>query len=135
MPLIEWNDNLSVGVSSFDMQHKQLVAMLNELYDAMKGGKGNDVLGPILSQLNGYVLTHFANEEKRMAEFAYPGMAAHKKEHEALIAQLKEFKDKFTAGKAGLSITLMNFLKDWLVKHIKGTDMQYREFFNAKGVK
>jgi hemerythrin len=33
------------------MQHKELVNMLNDLYDAMRAGKANDVLGEILTRM------------------------------------------------------------------------------------
>ena len=34
-----------------------------------------------------------------------------------------------------LSMEVMNFLKNWLVKHIMGTDKHYGPYLNAKGVK
>lgn len=135
MPLIEWNESLSVGIAEFDNQHKELVRMLNELFDAMKVGKGNDVLRPILEKLSAYVVTHFNAEEKKLAQVGYPLYATHKQEHAALTTKLNDFKQKFTIGQAGLSVQLMNFLKDWLINHIKGTDMKYKEFLNSKGVR
>lgn len=45
MAFINWSDKLSVGVQQMDMQHKRLVELINELYEAMNSGKGNDVLG------------------------------------------------------------------------------------------
>ncbi len=44
MSLMEWNEKLSVGVPSIDEQHKKLVAMLNELYDAMQAKHDQDAL-------------------------------------------------------------------------------------------
>ena len=29
----------------------------------------------------------------------------------------------------------MNFLRDWLTKHILGADMQYKPYFAQKGLK
>ncbi len=42
MPLIEWSDKLSTGTRMFDEQHKKLVAMINELHNAMKYGRGKN---------------------------------------------------------------------------------------------
>ncbi len=134
MPLVTWNQSLSVGVETFDTQHQKLIDMLNELHDAMKSGKGNDVTSSILNRLTIYTVSHFSAEEAKMSLFSYPLMAQHKKEHADLVAQIKDFQKKFLAGEAGLSIQLMNFLRDWLVNHISGTDMKYKTFFVEKGV-
>lgn len=40
MPIIQWNDSLPVGVDAMDLQHKKLVNLINQLFDAMKEGKG-----------------------------------------------------------------------------------------------
>ena len=48
MSLIKWNDSFSVNVVKVDQEHKKLIAMVNDLTDAMKAGKGKDVLGKIL---------------------------------------------------------------------------------------
>jgi len=134
MALITWTPSLSVGVPIFDAHHKELVKMLNELHDAMKSGQGNDVIGNILNRLASYTIAHFGAEESKMSLHNYPGAVQHKKEHADLVAQLKDFQQKFQSGRLGLSIQLLNFLRDWLVNHINGTDMKYKDFFTARGV-
>ena len=42
MAIIQWNDSLSVNVVEIDKQHQKLVAMINDLNDAMRQGKGKD---------------------------------------------------------------------------------------------
>ena len=54
MPLMNWTEKLSVGVAVIDDDHKKLVAMVNELYDAMQAGRGKDTLGRILDGLVQY---------------------------------------------------------------------------------
>ena len=54
MPLMNWTDKLSVGVAVIDDDHKKLVGMVNELYDAMQSGRGKDSLGRILDGLVQY---------------------------------------------------------------------------------
>ncbi len=134
MALMAWNTTLSVKVKQFDEQHMKLVDMVNELHDAMKEGKGNVALGKILNGLITYTATHFAAEEKLMAQHAYPDAAAHKQEHEKLVKQVLELQTNFKAGKAILTLDVMMFLKGWLVKHIQGDDRKYGAYLNSKGV-
>lgn len=135
MSLINWNDSLSVGIASIDKEHQKLIQMINDLNDAMKQGKANDVVGKQLDALVQYTVLHFANEERLFARHGFPESDAHKREHEALKDEVSKFVADFKAGKAGLSIQLFMFLKDWLQKHIKGSDMKYAPFLTAKGVK
>lgn len=134
MALITWSDSLSVKVKQFDDQHKKLVDMVNQLFDAMKTGKGNQVMGDILKQLIAYTQTHFAAEERLMKQYGYPDFEAHKKEHNALVMQVLDLQKQFQEGKAVLTQSVMTFLRDWLSKHIQGDDKKYGVFFNGKGV-
>ncbi len=135
MALIQWNESLSVNVSEIDKQHEKLVSMINELDDAMRQGKGKVALGKIVTGLIGYAGTHFKTEEKYFDQFGYPETDGHKKEHSDFVVSVCEFQDGFEKGKFGLSITVMNFLSDWLQNHIKGSDKQYGPFLNEKGLK
>lgn len=134
MALITWNDSLSVKVKQFDDQHKKLVDMVNQLFDAMKTGKGNQVMGDILKQLIAYTQTHFAAEERLMQQYGFPEYEAHKKEHNALVIQVVDLQKQFQEGKAVLTQNVMNFLRDWLARHIQGVDKKYGVYLNGKGV-
>jgi hemerythrin len=98
-------------------------------------GKGKEVLSKIINELVSYATTHFALEEKYFEYYKYPETAAHKKEHADFVKKVGDFQNKFNGGVAGLTLEVMQFLKDWLVKHIQGTDKKYSAFFNAKGLK
>lgn len=133
-PLIKWNDSLSVNIKSMDAQHKRLVALINNLYEAMNFGKGKEVMGSILSELVGYTESHFRDEEKLLGEYDYSGLDGQHKEHEALVEQVKELEDSFISGKGTLTMDVMVFLKEWLSKHIMGDDKQYGVYLNSRGV-
>ncbi len=135
MAFIEWSEALSVKVSEIDRQHKMLIKMINDLSDAMKQGKGKESLGRILNGLIAYTTTHFKNEEDYFQQYGYPEAASHKREHAAFVKKVSEFKTGFEKGKLSVTIETMNFLRDWLQKHIMGTDQKYSEFFNEKGLK
>ncbi len=135
MSLINWSDDLSVGVDEFDSQHKVLIKMINDLSGAMRQGKGKDVINEIINGLITYTKTHFNAEEQCFAKFNYPQTNSHKKEHTEFIQKISEFKDGFDKGSLSLSIEVMSFLSGWLKKHIKGTDQKYTKFLNDSGIK
>jgi len=132
-PFIAWNDRYSVGVAVFDAQHKRLFALINKVHEAMVLKAEKEAVVSILGELLDYTNTHFGKEEEIMKKASYPGYEDQHEKHTKLVAQLCEFKDKCEQGSAVLDLKLMSFLKDWLTKHIMGTDMKYKSFFRDKG--
>ncbi len=132
MSLVQWSDRLSVGIDDFDREHQQLIAMLNDLFDAVQAGRGRDALGEILNRLIAYTETHFAHEEDLMRRSGYPGFAAHKREHDTLTRQVRDLQQKYHSGATTmLSTQVLTFLKDWLMTHIQGTDTLYTAHLTA----
>ncbi len=134
MALIDWTTDLGIGISSIDEQHKKLISFINVLHEAMKTGKGHEVLGKVLGELTAYTITHFSNEERLMTVHGFPGYAAHKKEHQEFTQKVIRLNDDFKKGKYLITVEIMQFLKDWLILHIQGTDRRYAPFLIAKGV-
>lgn len=133
--LFVWNDRLMTGLKDIDEQHLKLVKLINELHRAMKSRLGAAESGRILGELTDYTRYHFGFEEKMFAEHSYPATSEHKKAHKELVDKVTTFQREFQAGKAGLSLDLMDFLCDWLRGHIMKTDMSYVSYFKDKGVK
>jgi len=134
MSLIQWSDALSVGVMEFDSQHRQLIQLINDLNEAMLHGKGRNMVGPIISELHKYTVSHFAFEEKILAGIGYPQLDKQKSEHQRFVDEVSKFQKEYESGDVGLSVSLMNFLGDWLRRHILGEDAKYKAYCNAKGV-
>jgi hemerythrin len=134
MALITWTDALSVNIREIDTQHKRLFELMNKLHEAMKIGKGNDVLGGILGDLVNYTVVHFSNEEAYLKKYDYPEFVQHKKIHDELTQKAKALKASFDQGKQTISIDVLTFLMDWLNNHILKTDKRYSSFLNGKGL-
>ena len=132
--LITWSPKLSVGVDSIDSQHQALVGIVNRLNDAMCAGKSADVMGRLLDELITYTAGHFAHEESIMRKHAYPGFAAHKKQHDELVHTALDLQTKFKAGQTRIGIEVMRFLRTWLSEHIQGTDRELGAFCNERMV-
>jgi hemerythrin len=132
--LLNWADKYSVGVREIDDQHKELIAIINELHEHMGRGSANAVLEEVFARLLAYTDTHFATEERLMGSSAFPGLQAHKEAHEALLKQARELQRGFEAGELLLSLKVMEFLKEWLVEHIMGEDKKLGAFLTAQGI-
>lgn len=131
MPLITWGPMLTVGHKEIDEQHQRLVALVNQLNDAMRAGQGRESLQPVLNELVRYTVYHFGTEERLMAASKYAMTAQHKAEHAKFVAEVGAFKKKFDSGNASLSVEVMNFLREWLGKHILQSDKKLAAALNS----
>lgn len=134
MALIVWSPSLSVGVNEIDTQHKKLIEIANRLNDAMSQGKGKAVLDRTFTELVAYTQYHFNAEQKLMAQIGYVESAKHKQEHADLVATVADLKAKHESGKAVITLQVMSFLREWLTKHINGSDRALGKALNAKGI-
>lgn len=134
MPIMSWTDSYSTGVAEVDRQHKKLIDLINALHDAMSKGQAKASLGKILGELVSYCASHFAMEEKLFDAHGYPEAADHKEKHKKMAAKVLDLQAQFEQGKATITLEVMDFLQQWLDKHILGTDKKYGPFLNSKGV-
>ncbi len=135
MEFIRWNKKYSVGIKEFDDQHKVLVDIINELYDAIDKNKGLDAIGRLIKRLRMYGAIHFASEEYYFDLFKYPETEEHKKIHKFFDDKMAEIEKTYTTQSKETALEMMHFLSEWLLNHIKGTDQKYTTFLNDRGLK
>ena len=135
MPIIFWSDKLAVGITMIDSHHQVLIDYINQLHEANRTGKAEKEMDGLLNKLIDYTGYHFNFEENLMVQNKYPGQMVHQSAHTTLIAQVKDLKSKLNKGQSGLSIHLINFLKDWLTNHILGEDKKFGAFLTKKGIR
>ena len=133
--LFPWSDTLSMKIGIIDTQHKHLVGLINDLHQAMVDGQEKEQAGKILSTLIKYAQVHFKTEEGLMYTYTYPDYGSHRFEHEHLTATVLDFLDKYQRGEVGITIEVMEFLKNWLYKHILESDKRYSHYLNSQGVR
>jgi hemerythrin-like metal-binding protein len=130
--MFEWKSDYSVKIEGIDAQHKVLFGLAGELYSAMAKGQGKAALASVLDRLVSYTVAHFANEESLMARYRYPRLAEHKAEHLALTKKVVQVREDLVQGRSVLTMDVLDFLQDWLTKHIRHSDMRYAEYINAR---
>lgn len=134
MPIMSWTDAYSVGIAEIDKQHKKLIDLINALHEAMAKGQAKAVIGKVLGELISYCATHFATEERLFDQHGYADTAEHKEKHHKMTGKVLALQQQFEQGKATITLDVMDFLQQWLDKHILGTDKKYGPFLNSKGV-
>ncbi|MGA3286709.1 MAG: bacteriohemerythrin [Bacteroidota bacterium] len=132
MPLIEWNNTFSVEIQKIDEQHKKFFSIINVLYDAIMQGKGEEVVGSVLKELQQYVIFHFKSEESWMEMYNYPDINKHILEHEGAIQKVNKLVLEYERGQQTVDIELLKFLSDWLQNHILKADRNYIPYFRGK---
>jgi hemerythrin len=134
MALITWDQSYSVKVAELDGHHQKLFYLLNTLHDAMRAGKGNSVIQTIVEELANYTHTHFQREEALMEQSKYPGLEVHRMEHQKLMAKVGEYKAALDKGSGVNTSVVLEFLREWLAKHINRMDKAYSSHLNAGGI-
>ncbi len=129
-----WKDEYSVGIEAMDNDHKKLLNLINQLQTAVNYYTGKEFEQKALDELIDYTKTHFAREEKLMEENGYPDLEAHKKQHQQFIEKVNHLVDEYQKDSDVTMMDALNFLKNWLVKHINGTDKEYGKVLNEKGI-
>ncbi len=130
---INWSSDLALGIDEIDEQHKVLVEILNDVYEAVNSGsKDEKKLKKIIDGMLRYVNFHFVTEEMKMIKTNYTDYKSHKAEHDAFVEKALEFQAAFREGSTTLPEDMMDFLKTWLVNHIQGTDREYVPYFSRQ---
>lgn len=128
MPAIQWSSAMHVGVEEIDSQHAVLVDLVNELHDARAKGTDKDKMADIATRLSEYTEYHFSAEEKLMRAAGYPKIDYHVQMHRAFEDKTIDFLLGAVRDDKGLSDYVMEYLADWLKRHILGADKLVGEF-------
>jgi hemerythrin len=125
--LVEWSDKYRIGIPLIDEQHKKLIDMTNELYSGCLAGDeaANAYFLKTIHEAVDYVRFHFSTEEKILERINFPGLAAHKKEHEDFVRELLQQVQAFQEGKKFVPNIFVRYLRDWVLTHIAVSDKLY----------
>jgi hemerythrin len=125
---VEWKSFYTVGDAAIDNEHKRLLGMIDDLYVATQMGHDPTRVQDILERLADYTTIHFDHEERVMRGCAYPDFDAHKAMHSEMQRRVLELQANPNAVAEG---DLLQFLKNWWVRHIQNQDKAYAPYLNA----
>ena len=121
---LHWEPYLAIGVPAVDAQHQELFRRVNGLLEAMHRQRGAAEVERLLEYLASYAVEHFRDEERLMAEAAYPAVAAHRREHAQFVQEMDALVLAFEAeGTSPAVVVKLNvWLCGWLRRHVSDSD-------------
>ncbi len=133
---IEWQEKFNTGVERMDAQHKQLIAMLNNLYDGIGADMPVANVWPLLDGFNRYADIHFDTEERlaRDANVDHLFIERHIVEHESYRSRMRAFKNNLEKNDKYVAVQMMSFLSEWWVRHIQTSDQDLAKKILAREV-
>jgi len=126
--IFQWTNEYAVGVRQIDEEHQRLFALAESLHQAMLEGLGKAILQDLLASLVAYTCYHFAHEEQLMERIGYPGYREHRAQHEDLRSRAREMQDRVASGELTITIEVIQFLVEWVRKHIASSDCRIAIF-------
>jgi hemerythrin len=135
MQFLEWKDSYNIGVKEIDNQHRGLFDLISKLSTSRLYEPDGKYFFLTLNKFLEYAQVHFSTEERYMKEAQYPKFIEHQHEHELFIAQVSKLVQDVENKKSDVENKILDFLKEWYLAHILGTDRDLEKPFQAKGFK
>ena len=135
--IVTWEDSYITGIELVDLQHKELVDITNQLFQACLSG--NDkvaiVFKDTMAHMVEYVRYHFAVEQELMKRINYPNYYSHKMQHDHFVKEIISAAAEYNDGKKFAPNLFVRTLKDWVFSHIAYYDKSYAHYVNELRLK
>lgn len=124
-----WSSRFETGIREVDLQHANLVRMVNSLSQLAVEGTTRKGLLHLLDELQDYAIYHFRTEEELMHSHQLEAdfISSHIQAHNALAEQMRNVRKQTEGENASIPAIiagLLPYLMKWLLFHVLGTDMR-----------
>ena len=129
MTLLKWKSAYSLAIPSVDLEHREMIALINQCYDQLGENADNDSIERFLGEIHSGISAHFALEEQLMLRAAYPEYEAHKEDHEELLDEIRDLMDQYVENPDAGAAILQERLANWFGRHFSTFDARLHEHF------
>ncbi len=115
MALMQWNEQLQLGLGKMDQTHEEFVSHYNAVVEAAPEH--------FLARLDDFIAhteAHFDQENRWMEQVNFPG--CHRAEHDRVLVVMRDVRNRLERGDAFLGKRLMEELPAWFDNHVNGMD-------------
>ena len=134
MDVFQWNKNFETGIAEVDRQHHYLVDLTNKFGSRISQGTlHSDDIKTLFSELVSYTHYHFDEEEKIMHAVGIDErhIQQHEKRHKGFFQDVALLHEEVLSDRPINEKDLFEFLINWLVYHILGTDKNLAKQIDA----
>ena len=131
MALLKWKPAYALGIPSVDLEHREMIEMINRFYSGLGEQAGPDEIESALEDIYAGIAAHFALEERHMRNANYQEYQAHKDEHEELLDQIRDLMDDFDQNPDSGRTALEMRLSDWFGTHFATFDARLHHQMGA----
>ncbi|WP_319470965.1 hypothetical protein [uncultured Pseudodesulfovibrio sp.] len=121
MDIIEWTDDLRLGIAFIDESHQKLVSLANEFIDGMRRGQPPCTLTLALTRLREQALADITTKENILSQMRYIKRSAQAMGDERLKVSIRDFHQHIKKTCSVNDIEVQN-LKRTLVNHIHNSN-------------
>jgi diguanylate cyclase (GGDEF)-like protein/hemerythrin-like metal-binding protein/PAS domain S-box-containing protein len=132
-PRLNWSREFESGIREVDEQHRVLFDMLNRIFDDIGAGCDSVELERHLKALSRYARFHFVAEEIYMERHGSADKKKHRQDHKKLIEEIDSIMGHVDMERNSVTV-LLEFLKDWLMSHLRKFDAPMGEELCGMGV-
>lgn len=126
-----WRQEYDFGVEEMDRSHRDLLTLARGLVAAVREGRPQEELTGQLDEGLAALRGHMEREEELLRQARYPGLALHQREHEDITRALLEFREHLARGAAKVDESVVEFVYNWFVTHVKHEDRAAAEFLQG----
>jgi hemerythrin len=136
MDIFKWTQAFETGITEVDNQHQHLVQVINQ-FGALIVQNEIDLIDidAVFSEMVEYAQYHFESEEKFMGSAGIEPryLHEHKEEHQIFLQEVSFMHQEFVREAKFSGKHLFEYLVNWLIYHILGSDMSMSRQLNAIG--
>lgn len=122
-----WNSKYETGHPRIDFEHRVFLGLIEQFADEAENGADPRRLRRTATEILKYADFHFFSEENIMLNVGYPDYDHHRKLHQALLAELRDFIDS-VAIDSWRSDEMVAFLTKWFVGHTANEDLKLAKY-------
>lgn len=132
---VQWSqEKHCLEIPEIDKQHQEFFLITNQIHEAGQSSENRKDLIPVLKRLYAYTKYHFSSEEGVFRHYMYPGEAEHHRIHREFTDKVKVYLQDFRDHPQQPVDEALDFLVNWIIRHIQGEDRLYAEYFREKGI-